>query len=59
MRSILLKILGLVVLNLVLIWGHHILFQSPYPFLVFLSLLIHLAVIIKIPYEKMFKKEGE
>jgi hypothetical protein len=55
----LLKILGLVVLNLVLIWGHHILFQSPLPFLVLLSILIHVVIIIKIPYEKIFKKEGE
>jgi hypothetical protein len=59
MRNMLLKILGLVVLNLVLIWGHHILFQSPLPFLVLLSILIHVVIIIKIPYEKIFKKEGE
>jgi hypothetical protein len=59
MRKIILKILALVVLNLVFIWGHHILFQSPYPFLVFLSLLTHLVILITMPVEKMFKKEGE
>jgi len=57
MRNILLIILGLVVLNLGLIWLHHTLFQSPMPFLTFLSMIIHLVIVIKTPYEKFFKKE--
>jgi len=57
MRNTSLKILGLVVLNLVLIWGHHTLFQSPMPFLVFVSMILHSVIVIKTPYEKIFKKE--
>jgi Ca2+/Na+ antiporter len=57
MRKYFYMTIGLVLLNLLFIWLHRIAFQSSAPFLVIVTFLIHLFVIIRLPYEKIYKKE--
>jgi putative effector of murein hydrolase len=57
MRKALFITIGLVLLNLLFFELHRIAFQSSEPFLVIITFLIHLFVVIKIPYEKIYKKE--
>jgi hypothetical protein len=49
--------MGLVLLNLLFFWLHRLVFQSSEPFLVIITLLLHFIVVVKLPYEKIYKKE--
>jgi putative effector of murein hydrolase len=55
MKRLIIIMIGLVMLNLSLIWLHRIMFQSSEPFLIVFSVLIHLGIMIGIPYRKIFK----
>jgi hypothetical protein len=41
--------------NLLIIWFHLWLFKSPFPFAAWVTLFIHIILIIIFPYTKIFK----
>jgi len=57
MRKYFYVTIGLVLINLLFFELHRIALQSSEPFLVIVTFLIHLFVIIRLPYEKIYKKE--
>ena len=52
-------LLGLVfaLFNFFAFWFHIILFQSPFPFSSWASIIIHIILLIIFPYKKCFKHE--
>jgi hypothetical protein len=57
MRKYFYVTIGLVLINLLFFELHRIAFQSSEPFLVIVTFLVHLFIIIRLPYEKFYKKE--
>jgi hypothetical protein len=57
MRKVLLITIGLFIVNILFFWLHRVMFQSSLPFLVIITILLHLVFLIYLPYEKIYKKE--
>lgn len=47
-----------VVVNLLLIWGHFIIFRSSVPFAAAFTALVHILILIFFPYSKLLKNEN-
>lgn len=57
MKKYLLLGLAFAVFNFLAFLGHLLLFQSPYPYSSWISVSIHLIILIIFPYKKCFKHE--
>jgi hypothetical protein len=54
MQALLLRILLFAGCNLVLIWQEITLFQSPYPVLGIVTGVLHVLILCKLPYDRLF-----